>query len=130
MVVAVGATLSGCDRDFRQPKVKNLGPALSHKNVRRLDVAMHDPIGVGGIKGVGDFDGERKNQFCLQRSSRNAMLECSPSRNSITMNDCPLLPNLVDGADVGVVQSGRRTCFSAKAFSKPVGLELGLQEET
>jgi hypothetical protein len=46
--------------DLRQPEIKNLGvPVLGYKNVRRLDVAVNDALGVRRIQSVGDFDGER-----------------------------------------------------------------------
>jgi hypothetical protein len=48
------------ERDLGQPEVQNLGvPALGDKNIGRLDVAVNDPLGVGSIQCIGDFDGER-----------------------------------------------------------------------
>ena len=48
----------GCH--FRQAKVENLGvPAVGDKDIGGLDVPMDDPLGVRGVEGVGDLDGER-----------------------------------------------------------------------
>ena len=42
---------------FRQPEIENFRvSALSHEQIRRLDVAMNDPAGVRGIERVGDLD--------------------------------------------------------------------------
>jgi hypothetical protein len=43
--------------DLRQAKVQNFRVAtLGHKNIRRLDVAMHDPLRVSCIQRVRHFD--------------------------------------------------------------------------
>ncbi len=44
-------------RDFRQPKIEDLGvPAVGYQNVRWFDVAVNDPFRVGGVESVGDLD--------------------------------------------------------------------------
>jgi hypothetical protein len=40
-------------RGFRQPKVEDFRTPRGEKNVRRLDVAVHDPFGVRGFQGIG-----------------------------------------------------------------------------
>ena len=54
------ATAVRIQGDFREPEIKNLGvPVLGYENVRRLDVAVNDALGVGGIQSIGNFDGQR-----------------------------------------------------------------------
>ena len=44
-------------RQFGQTKIQNLGvSARGNEDVSRLDVAMHDALGVGGVQRIGDFD--------------------------------------------------------------------------
>jgi hypothetical protein len=59
MLLIDGLRLSGSDlagsrsrsRDLRQSKVENFCTiALGYEDVRRLDVAVDDPLGVGGVK--------------------------------------------------------------------------------
>ena len=46
-------------RHFRQPKIQNLGvSALGDEDVGRLDVAVDDAFGVGGVERVGNLDGQ------------------------------------------------------------------------
>jgi hypothetical protein len=46
--------------NLRQSKVQNPSvPVLGYKNVRRLDVAVNNALGMRRIQSVGDFDGER-----------------------------------------------------------------------
>ena len=45
----------------------------------------------------------------------DAVLQCRPSRNSMTMKVGLLLANLVDGADVGMVQRGSGAGFALEA---------------
>jgi hypothetical protein len=45
---------------FRQPEVQNPGvAAIDDKDIGRLDVAVNDSFGVGGVKAVGDLDPKR-----------------------------------------------------------------------
>ena len=91
--------------DLRQPEIQNLGmTAFGDKDVCRLDVTMDDTSGMRGIEGIGDFDGERENQFRFQRTPRNAMLQRHPIQELHCNERLPLVfPNLVDGTDVGMV---------------------------
>ncbi len=93
--------------DFRQPKIQNLGvSALGHEDVRRLDVAVNDALGVRGVERVGNLDGQRQNSV----SSGRPAIRCfsvTPSRNSMAMKALPiLLTDVVDRADVGMIQGG------------------------
>ena len=42
---------------LRQPKIQNLCVlALGHKDIRRLDIAVNDPLGVRGIQCISDLN--------------------------------------------------------------------------
>jgi hypothetical protein len=61
------ARRTACKTDLRQPEVENLGvPALSDKNIGRLDVAMDDALRVGRIQSIGNFNGDGKKSFLCQ----------------------------------------------------------------
>ena len=50
--------------------------SLSDENVGRLDVAVDDPRGVGGIERIGDLNSERQQRFHLQGAPGDALLQC------------------------------------------------------
>ena len=109
---------TGRNYDLRQPKVENLGvSALGDKDVRRLDVAVDDAFGVGGVERVGDLDPRASNALVSRGFPAMRCFSVTPSRNSITMNGWPsCFADFVDRADIGMVQSGSSLRFSLKAF--------------
>ena len=77
-------------RDLSQTKIEDLGvSALSHENVCRLDVAMHDALAVRGVERVSNFDGEREQRLESMGRLPIRCLSVTPSRNSMAMNACP-----------------------------------------
>ena len=48
---------------------------LRDEEVGRLDVAVHDARRVSGVERIGDLDGERQQQFDVERPSRDAVLQ-------------------------------------------------------
>jgi hypothetical protein len=54
----VVGTANRADRlHLRQTKIQNLGvSAFGDKNVRRLDVAMHDTLGMRRVQRIGNLD--------------------------------------------------------------------------
>ncbi len=49
---------------FCQTEIENLGvAALGDKNVCRLNVAMDNAFGMGGVEGFGDFDAKGQYSF-------------------------------------------------------------------
>jgi hypothetical protein len=59
--------------------------AFGDKNVRRLDVAMDDALGMRGVQSVGNLDGERNQSLIVERPSGDAVFQGLASRNSIAM---------------------------------------------
>src|ERR1700728_5451884 len=110
------ASRSGLDH-LCQAEVENLCvPALGNENVGRFDIAMDDPFAMGRIQRVSDLDGERENHLRLHRPVGNAMLQ----RHTVEIlhddeRSTFLLINLMDGADVWVIERGRGLGFLLKA---------------
>ena len=88
---------------------------LGDKDVRRLDVAVNDPLCMGGVERVRDLDGKRENEFGFHRTPGDPMLQRHAIQELHGDERLPvLIVNFVDGADVGVVQSGSRLCLAPK----------------
>ena len=110
-------------RNLGQSEIKNLRvPALGDENIRRLDIAVHDPLRMSGIESVGNFDGQRENQFRFQRTPADAVLQ----RHAVEIlhgDEGPAfaLVNFVYDADVGVIQCGCGLRFTLKT-----GQSLGI----
>ena len=98
-----------CRRNFRQPKIQNLRvPALGHKNIRRLDVAMHNSFGVRRIQRIGNLNRQRKQRLGLHRSPRNAMLQRHAIQKLHGDKRVPVFfANVINRANIRMVQ--RRT---------------------
>ena len=107
---------SGLDH-LRQAEVENLCVcALGDEYIGRLHIAVDNPSGMGRIQGVSDLDGQRENDGRVHRTVANAVLE----RHTVEIfhdDECFafLLINLMDGADVRVIERGRGFSFLLKA---------------
>ena len=81
--------------------------AFGDEDIRGLDVAVNDVFGVGGIERVGDFDGEGEEFFDVHGAAVDAVLERLPiEKFHGDKGVAVLLADIVDGADVGMVQGG------------------------
>ncbi len=94
-------------------------PALGDKNVRGLDVAVHDPFRVRGIERIRNFNRECDQRFIVQRTSHDHVLE----RHAIQKfhgNEAQalVLANFVNGADIGMVQGGGGSGFAPEALER------------
>ena len=81
--------------------------AFGDEDVGRLDVAVHDFFGVRGIERIGDFDGQREQGLGVHGLARDAMLQ----RHAVQKLHgdeglAVLLADVVNGADVGMIQGG------------------------
>ena len=101
---------------FRQTEVENLCvAALGDENVCRLDIAVDDAFGMGRIESIGNLDSQRGNRVRIHRTIANMMLQ----RRAIEiLHDderfAILLINLMDGADVWVIECGCGSGFPLK----------------
>src|ERR1035441_6881652 len=94
-------------------------PTFGHKNVRRLDVAVYDASGMGGIQRVCDVDTQRENQLGLHGTSGNVMFQ----RQAVEKlhgdeHFAVLIVNFVDGTNVRVVQCGGGLGFALEAAER------------
>src|SRR5215470_16038798 len=92
-------------------------PALRHEDVRGFDVAVDDVFRVSSVQRVRNLDPERENQVDLYRTPRDKVLQRAPIQKLHGDECLPiLLANVVDGADVRMVQSRRRFRFTPEAL--------------
>jgi hypothetical protein len=95
-----------CRHDFREAEVQNLRvAALCDENIGRLNVAVDDAVGVGGVERVGDLDGEVEQRLEFELRARDEVLErLALEKFHGDEGLAVLLADIVNGADVRVVQ--------------------------
>jgi len=117
--------------EFGQPEIQHLGlAAVGDEDVGGFDVAMHNAARVRGVERIADLDAPLQGLRDLQRMPFDAVLQGRPLQ-ALHHNEVPALvfPDIVDGADAGMVQSGGGARFPAEALQRrSVGRELGRQE--
>jgi len=117
---------------LRETKVQDLRLSpFRHEDSRRLAVPVHDPLGVRGIQGVGEPDADLQKLLRLEGPLGDAVLECLALQQLHADEGLPLvLVDVVDGADVGVVQGRSGLGLPPEAFlslvvgEQPLGQEL------
>ncbi len=113
----------GLAGDLGQSKVEDLRvPAFGDEDVRGLDVAMHDSSRMSGVECVRDFDGERQEDCFLQGTTGDAVRQGHAVQKLHGDEGMAVLfANVVDGADIGMVQGGSGLGFALKT-SESVGI--------
>jgi hypothetical protein len=91
-------------------------PALGHKDICGLDVAVDDAFGVRGIQCVPNFDPQFQRLLQRQGLAGNSFLqrltvETFHGNKRLAI----VLADFVDGANVGMVQGGSGLCFAIEA---------------
>src|SRR5208282_218471 len=88
-------------------------------NICRLNVAMDDALGVGRVERIGDLDAERKQCVEFHGTVADEMLQ---GRAVEVLHDdeglAVLLANVVDGADIRMVERGRSPGLAAEALER------------
>ncbi len=114
-----GCADTSSDRSkLRQTEIQNLGvPALRHEDVRWLDIAMNDVFSVCRVECLRNLRPQFQHLLQWQRLAVDAMFQGLPLQE-FHYDESPfvLLINLVDGADVRMVQGrgGLRLALKAR----------------
>src|ERR1022692_1022103 len=117
----------GC---FGQPEIEDLGmTAYRDENVGGLNVAMNDPLGMGRVQSISDVDGDVEELLDVDWPIVDQVLE-SPSFEKLHYEECPtvLFADVIDDADVGMVQRGGGTRLAAKPFES-LGIAFDILRE-
>ena len=101
-----------------QAEIENLDvPARGQHQIGRLDIAMHDSLGVRIVERVGGLHANGDDFGCLQRTLAEALAQ-RPAFDIFHGQEPEILvlSDLVDGGDVGVSQSGSEARFLDEAL--------------
>ena len=102
---------------LRQPEVQNLGvAACGDENICRLNVAMHNATRMSCVERISDINSRCHEQIEFKRLAADQMLqgfafEVLHHDEGATV----VLTNVVNRANVRMIQAGRRLCFAAEA---------------
>ncbi len=78
--------------------------ARTEKQIRRLDIAVYNSAGVGGIESVGNLDSHLQQLFDLERTALDLVLKSGPLQILHGDESSPILfADVVNGADIGMV---------------------------
>src|SRR2546426_8661004 len=93
--------------------------AFGNEQIRRFNITVNDAFGMSGVESVGDLNRQTQQDFRLKGFPGNEMLQRCPvqklhgnERLSI------LLANVINRADIGVVQGGRGLGFALKTSER------------
>ena len=104
-------------RHLGQTEIEDLrGSARGHKYICWLDIAVDDALGMRRVEGFGNIDADREQLLHLQRSIADEMLERLAFE--ILHDDeglIAILADVVNGADIGMIQRRRRLGLAAEA---------------
>ena len=109
---------AGRRTDLGQSEVEDLCvAAVGDKKIRRLDVTMHDAFGMSRIERVGDLDTQVNQTVNFEGATQHGFAQSLTFQVLHYDEAQPLMfANFVNGADVGMIQSGSRASFAAKTF--------------
>jgi len=121
----------GIAEDFGEAEVEHLCYAsASNKDIAGFDVAMDDAFGVSGVEGVSDFNGQRQQSLHGHGTTgdlvlqRHALKELHGDEGVAV-----LLANVVDGANVGMIEGRGSLGFAPKASeSMRIASDIGREE--
>ena len=118
-------------KKFCQTEIEHLGlPAFGYKYIGRLDVSVDDPLRVCGVQGIGDLNAQIEHCFNLQRLAIDYMAEGLPLQEFHSDECSPLdFVNLIDRADVRVVECRRCSCFASESLQRMRIVGESIREE-
>ena len=103
--------------DFGETEVENFGLAAGgDEDVGGLDVAVDDAFGVGGVEGIGNVDGDFEKRIEFEGAAGDGVLEGFAFEAFHGDEGAAVFfADVVDGADVGVIESGGGLGFALEA---------------
>ena len=104
-------TLERCQNDLRKAEVQKFYAALGHENVRGLEVAMNDALLVGSVEGIANLHRIIKSLGDTQRTSERGTFD--------VLHDQVVRPDIMQGANVRMIQRGHGVRFALEAFGEP-----------
>jgi hypothetical protein len=118
-------------REFCEAEIENFGvAALGDKDIRGLDVAMDDAVGMGGVERVGDFDTDAEEHFEIERTAGDVMLQrFAVEKFHDDVGVGVFFAEIVDGADVWMIESGGGLGFALEALERLMIVGQGFGEE-
>ena len=92
-------------------------PAFGDEYIVRFDVAMDDSLGVRRVQRVGDLNRQARNGFQFERASADGLLQgLAIEQFHRQVNVAAVFADIVNGADIRMIQGRRRLRFSSKSF--------------
>jgi hypothetical protein len=93
--------------------------ACAHEDIRGLDVAVHDPLGMRGVERIGHLDADLQQPLHVHRAAADAMFE----RGAVhefhgDEGMAGILADLINRADVGVIQGRGGAGLAAETFER------------
>ena len=103
-----------------QSKIENLGvPAPRDEDIRRLDVAMDDSLGMRRIERIRNLHAEIEHLLDRQRFIFDPVLQRLAIEKFHGDERLAIyFVHVVNRADIGMIQSGGRACFPSKSFER------------
>jgi hypothetical protein len=103
-------------RDFGQTKIQDLRlTAFGQKQIRRFQVTMDDARRVSDIERIRNLHGEIQKLFQRERLALDAVIQRRPFQAFHDNEETVLVfADVVDGADVWMIQGRRRARFPAE----------------
>ena len=117
----VGLRRSG--HGLGQAEVENLRSALGEEDVRGLDVAVEDALGVGGVEGINECERDVDDGRDIQRSARQPLLE-RLALEQLHRDERWLCADVVNRADIRMIQRRGRAALALEPLD---GLGIGLE---
>ena len=90
-------------RRLCEPEIKNLRSTRGEKNIRGLDIAMHDALAVRGFQGIGHGARDVSEGQDLQRAASEPLLE-GLAFEQLHRDERWIGADIVDRADIGMVE--------------------------
>src|ERR1700678_1839043 len=106
-----------CRGQLRQPEVQDFGlAALSNEYVGRLHIPMNNALRVSGIQGLGDLHSQLQQPVASDRTRFDDMFQSLSIQVLHGDEGSPrLLANIVDGANVAMVERAGGTSFTPES---------------